>query len=126
MLEGLVTNVALETRVGVLLLAEEALALLLRRCRGTVFVKVAAVVAVRVVFLQVNAHEVLIGGAQPPRDGRERCGGDDQQRHERQQSVQGHRYGSGWRQGAMPPGSPACRLPGGGRRNPGRQWAGRR
>ncbi len=46
MLEGFVADVAFQAGVGVVVLAEEALALLLRRGRGAVFVKVAAVVAV--------------------------------------------------------------------------------
>ena len=96
--EGLVADVAFEPGVVVLVLAEEAAALLLRRGRGVVFVEVAAVVAVAVVVvavlvLQVDAHEVFVGAAQPAGDRAEGRGGDDQQGGKGEQAVDGQRDG---------------------------------
>ncbi len=71
-LEGFVADVALEAGIGVLVLAEQPAApLLLRRCLGGVFVEVAAVVDVAG-FLQVDAHEVLIGVPDPAGEWRRR------------------------------------------------------
>ena len=63
MLKGLVTDVAFQPGVGVLVLAEEAPLLFLRGRGGARFLKVAAVVTVAGVdwLLQVNAHQVFVG-----------------------------------------------------------------
>ena len=86
-LEGFVADVGFESGVVLVVLAEQALALLPGRGRGVVLVQVAAVMAVAVVVLQVKAHQVLVRVPQASGDGAEGGRGDDEQRGEGQQSV---------------------------------------
>jgi hypothetical protein len=105
MLERFVAYVAFQAGVGILFLAEQAALLLFGRGRRGAL-QVAAVVAVPVLLLvhKVEAHEVLIGAAQPPRDGTEGSGGDDEQGDEGQQTVEhqrNSRMDGGQRRGAQ-------------------------
>ncbi|MCY1224730.1 hypothetical protein D9M72_369010 [compost metagenome] len=92
MFEGLVAHISFEAGVGLLVLAEQPAApLLFGRILARVLVEVAAVVNVAW-FLQVDAHEVLIGIPDPAGNRAEGRGGHDQDGREGQQAVHGHRH----------------------------------